>query len=129
MAAKPKRRKSKDDAPAEEASTRSGGANLDADQVSVGGDVVGRDKITAGRDAIGRDKIEAETIIQARTVIIGAPPAISPADEAPVPGEPPFKGLQYFDEADADLFFGREQLTAKLVGQLRAAPSPSQGTP
>lgn len=39
--------------------------------------------------------------------------------EAPVPGEPPFKGLQYFEEADSDLFFGRELLTAKLVRRLR----------
>ncbi|RPJ24401.1 MAG: hypothetical protein EHM33_17965, partial [Chloroflexi bacterium] len=38
--------------------------------------------------------------------------------EAPTPGEPPFKGLQYFDENDADLFFGREMLTAKLVNRL-----------
>ena len=35
--------------------------------------------------------------------------------EAPTPGEPPFKGLQYFEEPDSDLFFGRELLTAKLV--------------
>ncbi len=39
--------------------------------------------------------------------------------EAPTPGEPPFKGLQYFDESDSDLFFGREALTAKLTGHLR----------
>jgi WD40 repeat protein/DNA-binding SARP family transcriptional activator len=39
--------------------------------------------------------------------------------EAPTPGEPPFKGLQYFDEEDSDLFFGREVLTAKLVQRLR----------
>jgi len=32
---------------------------------------------------------------------------------------PPFKGLQYFDVADADLFAGRERLTAQLVGRLR----------
>ncbi|MGD9100910.1 MAG: hypothetical protein PVF45_10560, partial [Anaerolineae bacterium] len=38
----------------------------------------------------------------------------------PAPGASPFKGLQYFDQADAHLFFGREALTAKLVGQLRA---------
>lgn len=36
-------------------------------------------------------------------------------EEPPTPGEPPFKGLQYFDEADADLFFGREQITTQLV--------------
>jgi WD40 repeat protein/DNA-binding SARP family transcriptional activator len=42
----------------------------------------------------------------------------------PEPGEPPFKGLQYFDESDADLFFGREQLTARLVARLNPAPRP-----
>jgi WD40 repeat protein/energy-coupling factor transporter ATP-binding protein EcfA2 len=42
---------------------------------------------------------------------------LAPAEAAPV--EPPFKGLQFFDVGDADLFFGREQLTAKLVGKLR----------
>ena len=47
--------------------------------------------------------------------------------EAPTPGEPPFKGLQYFDEADSDLFFGRELLTAKLVNRLRELSSPSEG--
>ncbi len=30
----------------------------------------------------------------------------------------PYKGLQYFDEADADLFFGREKLVAALVSHL-----------
>jgi WD40 repeat protein/serine/threonine protein kinase/DNA-binding SARP family transcriptional activator len=46
-------------------------------------------------------------------------------DESPTPGEPPFKGLQYFDQADADLFFGRELLTAQLGARL--SPSPWQG--
>jgi len=39
--------------------------------------------------------------------------------EAPTPGEPPFKGLHYFDQADSALFFGRELLTATLVSRLR----------
>ena len=38
--------------------------------------------------------------------------------ESPTPGDPPFKGLNYFDEADAELFFGRERLTAQLVNQV-----------
>ena len=46
--------------------------------------------------------------------------------EAPTAGEPPFKGLQYFEEADSDLFFGRELLTAKLVKRLREFSSPSE---
>ncbi len=32
--------------------------------------------------------------------------------------EPPFKGLQFFDEADADLFFGREELITQLMPSL-----------
>ena len=32
--------------------------------------------------------------------------------------EPPFKGLHYFTEADADLFYGRKALTAELVSYL-----------
>jgi WD40 repeat protein/DNA-binding SARP family transcriptional activator len=39
--------------------------------------------------------------------------------EDPAPGLPPFKGLQYFEEADSELFFGRELLTAKLINRLR----------
>jgi WD40 repeat protein/DNA-binding SARP family transcriptional activator len=38
----------------------------------------------------------------------------------PAPGLPPFKGLEYFDVADADLFFGREALVAELIGRLRS---------
>jgi WD40 repeat protein/ABC-type branched-subunit amino acid transport system substrate-binding protein/DNA-binding SARP family transcriptional activator len=49
-------------------------------------------------------------------------PAAAPGflDEAPTPGEPPFQGLHYFDEADADRFFGRERLTARLVSRLQS---------
>ncbi len=36
----------------------------------------------------------------------------------PAPGDPPFKGLDFFDERDAELFFGREKLTDQLVKQV-----------
>src|ERR687891_2541140 len=36
-------------------------------------------------------------------------------EDAPGLGLCPYKGLNYFDEADADLFVGREALTAKLT--------------
>ena len=49
--------------------------------------------------------------------LFGAEPEAG--DEAPAPGEPPYKGLQYFSEKDADKFYGREVLIAKLVGKLR----------
>ena len=37
----------------------------------------------------------------------------------PEPGDPPYQGLQYFDERDANRFFGREQLTARVIGRLQ----------
>src|SRR5512139_2652810 len=36
-------------------------------------------------------------------------------EEGPAPGIAPYKGLLFFDEADSDLFFGREALTSRLV--------------
>ena len=46
-----------------------------------------------------------------------------PADEAPpTPGDPPFRGLQVFEEADAHLFYGREALTDGLVETLDGWP-------
>jgi predicted AAA+ superfamily ATPase len=36
-------------------------------------------------------------------------------EDAPELGLCPYKGLNYFDEADADLFVGREELTARLT--------------
>lgn len=41
-------------------------------------------------------------------------------EEAPTPGLAPYKGLLFFDEADADLFFGREALTARLADRVTA---------
>ncbi len=44
-------------------------------------------------------------------------------EDAPAAGLCPYKGLSYFDENDADLFVGREALTAKLAERV-LAPSP-----
>jgi WD40 repeat protein/transcriptional regulator with XRE-family HTH domain len=41
------------------------------------------------------------------------------SEEERFPGQPPYKGLKFFDTTDAGLFFGRELLTARLVGHLR----------
>lgn len=41
-------------------------------------------------------------------------------EDVPTPGLPPFKGLHFFDEADSELFFGREALVAHLVERLLA---------
>jgi DNA-binding SARP family transcriptional activator/WD40 repeat protein len=37
----------------------------------------------------------------------------------PAPGEPPFKGLEYYDVEDAEIFFGRETLVERLIDRLR----------
>ncbi|HEY6072787.1 MAG TPA: helix-turn-helix domain-containing protein, partial [Anaerolineales bacterium] len=44
-------------------------------------------------------------------------------EDAPGLGMCPYKGMNYFDEADADLFVGREALTAKIVNRLLLLPS------
>ncbi|HEX8990846.1 MAG TPA: AAA family ATPase, partial [Anaerolineales bacterium] len=41
-------------------------------------------------------------------------------EDAPASGSCPYKGLNYFDEPDADLFVGRESLTAKLEQRVLA---------
>jgi predicted AAA+ superfamily ATPase len=40
-------------------------------------------------------------------------------EDAPGLGLCPYKGLAYFDEADADLFVGRETLTNKLMSRVK----------
>ena len=44
-------------------------------------------------------------------------------EDAPGLGLCPYKGLNYFDEADADLFVGREELTAKLTERVLSMTS------
>jgi WD40 repeat protein/transcriptional regulator with XRE-family HTH domain len=41
-------------------------------------------------------------------------------EDAPAAGLPPYKGLYYFDESDAELFFGREELTEMLVDRINS---------
>jgi WD40 repeat protein len=57
--------------------------------------------------------------IAARLVELAAVPHVT----APDPGTPPFRGLRSFAEEDADRFFGREALTARLIDRIRHTPS------
>lgn len=74
--------------------------------IGASGDVV------VGGDVAGRDLIK-----NTYQIVISPGPAEDDR-EPPAPGDPPYKGLQYFDEHDADHFFGRERLTAKIVSRL-----------
>jgi WD40 repeat protein/transcriptional regulator with XRE-family HTH domain len=46
-------------------------------------------------------------------------------EDAPAAGISPYKGLNYFDEGDTDLFAGREALTARLTERVLALASSS----
>ncbi len=57
-------------------------------------------------------------VVNIQSTIVGAAEVRELEALPPEPGDPPYQGLQYFDEADADRFFGRELLTARLVARL-----------
>jgi WD40 repeat protein/DNA-binding XRE family transcriptional regulator len=59
--------------------------------------------------------LENEPQISARLLELAA--AVR-REDAPASGLPPYKGLHYFDESDAELFFGREALAARLAARL-----------
>jgi WD40 repeat protein/DNA-binding SARP family transcriptional activator len=61
----------------------------------------------------------AETTRLYETIRLGRLEDIRPGELLPFPGEPPYKGLWYFDVPDAGLFFGREHLSARLVEHMR----------
>src|SRR5215217_6976555 len=49
-------------------------------------------------------------------------------EDAPGLGLCPYKGLNYFDEADADLFVGREALTTKLTDRILSLSGAAHAT-
>ena len=55
--------------------------------------------------------LEKEPEVAARLLELAA---IVRREDAPASGLPPYKGLLYFDENDAEWFFGREALTAQF---------------
>jgi len=79
-----------------------------------GGAFVGGSVDTGGGTFIGRDQV----VINILSTVVGPAEARDIEGLPPEPGDPPFQGLQYFDEKDADRFFGREQLTARIVARL-----------
>ena len=54
---------------------------------------------------------------------------LSAAETPPTPGEAPYQGLRFFDENQAEWFFGRQKATARLVEAVMAlqAYPPSSG--
>lgn len=66
--------------------------------------------------------LEGESEVAARLLELAAG---APRRENPLPGPVPYKGLRFFEEADAGLFFGREALASELAERLRALLSAS----
>jgi class 3 adenylate cyclase/WD40 repeat protein len=50
------------------------------------------------------------------------PRSFEEPDQEPAAGLPPYLGLAHFEEGDAELFFGRETLVARLTTRLRKQP-------
>jgi WD40 repeat protein/class 3 adenylate cyclase len=50
------------------------------------------------------------------------PRSFEEPDQEPAAGLPPYLGLAHFEERDAELFFGRETLVARLTTRLRKQP-------
>jgi len=57
-------------------------------------------------------------VINIKSTIVSSADVKDIENLPPEPGDPPYQGLQYYDENDADRFFGRETLIAKIVGRL-----------
>lgn len=60
-------------------------------------------------------QLERETLAATRLVELAR---AAREHDAPAPGEPPYKGLNYFDETDTRLFYGRERVIAELLQKL-----------
>ncbi len=62
-------------------------------------------------------------------VLAGELENLHPGQVLPAPGISPYRGLCFFDESDADLFFGREVLVARLVERVREMARSVAGDP
>ncbi|MBL8062662.1 MAG: PQQ-binding-like beta-propeller repeat protein [Anaerolineales bacterium] len=76
-------------------------------EISIGGDV-NRSVVIIGSGNKVELTAEALGILKPETTT-----------EEPVAGESPYMGLRYFDTTDADLFYGRETLTAELLKRVK----------
>src|SRR5512139_356356 len=74
--------------------------------ISIGGSIAGN--LTIGNTGY--------TAAQVSTLITQISTTFQPK---PFDGRSPYKGLDYFDEEDAELFFGRENLVQDLVNRVK----------
>lgn len=82
----------------------SGGVNIDAQRVTIGGDLV------AGSKIVGYTPEQVSTLLTQIS---------STFQPKPFDGRCPYLGLDAFSEDDADRFFGRETLVSELVTRVK----------
>jgi tetratricopeptide (TPR) repeat protein len=95
--------------------------NPDSIQVPSPGSEDPDSKTPAGSPSGDRIDLSGDfrgAVINIKSTIVSSDVAKDLENLPPEPGESPFQGLQYFDEKDADRFFGRETLVAKITGRL-----------
>jgi hypothetical protein len=89
-----------DVSPSNSITSISGGVNIDAEQIHIGGDVVGRDKITSTTIFTGNQQYDVHGLAN------------------------PYLGLQSFTYADHAKYAGREKLIAETVVCLTVPDEP-----
>ena len=77
------------------------------------------DELVASSNRIEKKVDRVLRFLSNGNYVIEGEQATIPMPKPPAPGEPPYKGMQYFTEADSDLFFGREQWIARLIARLQ----------
>ena len=111
------RKKTGDNQPADQKTDGAGGAentpNVQADQnsVAIGGISIGGD--VSGNITIGNTGYTVEQVSVLLTQIT------STFQLKPFDGRCPYKGLEVFEEEDAELFFGRERLVEDLLSRVK----------
>ncbi len=85
--------------------------------INIGGDLSGKVTIASG-DNYDLSGDFRGAVINIKSTVVSNAEIKDIENLPPEPGEPPFQGLQYYDEKDADRFFGREVLVAKIVSRL-----------
>ncbi len=97
--------------------------NFEFEELGEGGRTTKAIRLVKAFEREGRLFELAEAVLQERPDLswteLGQPAA---PDTLQAAGEPPYKGLAFFDVGDADQFFGRETLTGELVTHLHHHP-------
>lgn len=89
--------------------TRANTNGVEVENINIGGSV-------GGSTVIGSGNVVGYTSEQVSALLEQISKTFQPN---PLYGRCPYKGLDYFEEEDAELFFGRERLVEELVGRVK----------